>query len=163
MGGTLKKPELSFLLNDESIDEVEAISLIVFGKTMEQLTGGEEDAVLSSTLESTGTAMLTGQVSAQLSNFVQNKLNVDLFEIKSDDLWQQTSLSLGTYIGNNFFVSYEKAFDISDFKALNSDKINVEYQIHKNIFLNTTQGTTNENGLDIIFKWQKNESSTSRY
>ncbi|MCK9331256.1 MAG: translocation/assembly module TamB, partial [Candidatus Cloacimonetes bacterium] len=70
---------------------------------------------------------------------------------------QQASLTVGRYFGNNLFVSYEKGFDFSDFKALKTDKINIEYQINKYFFLNTIQGSGKENGIDLIFKIQSNK------
>ncbi|MDD4155038.1 MAG: translocation/assembly module TamB domain-containing protein [Candidatus Cloacimonetes bacterium] len=156
--GTAKSPTISFSLDNNDIEEKEAISLIVFGRGSEQLTQNEEQAVTQNTDElDTATALLAGQLSGQLSSLLQRQLNLDMIEISGDNQWQQASLTVGRYFGNNLFVSYEKGFDFSDFKALKTDKINIEYQINKYFFLNTIQGSGKENGIDLIFKIQSNK------
>jgi translocation and assembly module TamB len=165
MGGNLQSPEIQFYLDDAEILEHEAISYIVFGRTIDEMSSSEE-AVVGSMIQENATAMGYGMLTNQISNMLAQQLRLDMMEIKqagAAEDWQQASITIGRYIGNNIFISYENSFDFSDLKALDSQKINVEYQLNKNIFFNTTQGSTNQNGFDVIFKWQKNENSASRY
>lgn len=155
ISGKAQSPVISFTLDGISIDEKEAISLIVFGRGSELLTQNEEQAVVQNTGElQTATALLAGQLSGQLSQLLQRQLNLDMIEISGDNQWQQASLTVGRYFGSNLFVSYEKGFDFSDFKALKTDRVNIEYQINRYLFLNTIQGAGKDNGLDLLFKIQ---------
>ena len=154
--GNIETPILTFYLDDQIIDEKDAISLIVFGRGSDLLTRNEEQAVSQNINElQTVTALVAGQLSSQLTQILQKQFNFDLLEIKGENQWQEASFTIGRYFGNNLFISYEKVFDFTDFKALKTDRLNVEYQINKYLFLNTTQGAGNENGIDLKVKWQK--------
>ena len=166
--GNLNSPELSFLDDDgSSLDEGIAISYILFGRSMDELLASEQGMV-SDIMSSSGTGLIT----SQLSSMVQSKVGfLDLLDLRTEKITDENSendinqatITFGSYIGKDFFVSYEKEFNITDNKAPQTDILSVEYQINRNIFLNASQSLDNKTGIDLLFKWQKNELKNSRY
>jgi autotransporter translocation and assembly factor TamB len=154
--GNLQDPEITFYIDGIQIAETDALALIIFGRGSEYLTQNEEQMVINNASElQIGLTFLIDQFSSQVSQILQNQLGVDLIEIRGDNQWQEASLTVGRYIGRNLFVSYETDFDFTGFRTMGTDRWNVEYQINRHFFITTTQGDTNENGIDLIFRWQR--------
>jgi autotransporter translocation and assembly factor TamB len=155
LDGSLENPSIKFYQDGDPIEEADALALIVFGKKMEGLM---DEGLDSSMMTELGTGLIT----AEVSNAIQRQLGLDVVSINLDPD-RQATLTIGNYIGRRLFVSYERAIDYSDFNTIQADRVNIEYQIGRNIYLITTQGVENENGIDLIFRWQKNENSSRRY
>jgi len=150
--GNLQSPEVSFFLDNEPMDELEAISYIVFGRPLNFLSQNETEAAADFNFT---TDILMGQLSTQLTQLLQQQLNVDLIEIRGDNQWQQASLTVGRYFGNNLFVSYEQSFDTNDLRDFGSNVLNVEFKLNRHFYLTTTQSNAYETGIDLIFRWQR--------
>ncbi len=150
--GTPEEPEVNFELDGNSINEGDALSYILFGKSMDELTMNEQN-----NMESAGAGDLAQQaaaslVSAQLTNFLQNKLNVDYIEVKSEGGFEEASVVVGKYITNNLFVSYEQRFGQVDEQNMKKYEVKLEYELFRFLFFELNNSTI-DSGFDIIFKF----------
>jgi translocation and assembly module TamB len=112
--GTPEEPEVEFELDGSAIEEGDALSYIMFGKSMNELTVNEQGNMESAGVGSLAEQAAASLVSAQLTNFLQSKLNVDYIEVKSGGGFDEASVVVGKYITNNLFMSYEQRFGQTD-------------------------------------------------
>ena len=149
--GRLKDPKVSFTLDDVKIEEQDALSVLVFGSTSQQLTDGQKSAINTSTTDIAKNIAL-GQMSTILKDAMQSALKLDVIEIAGADNWNQGSVTIGKYIGKNLFVSYQYTFALDKTtKIIEPQKISIEYQLFKFLSLMATNQDPNS-GFDIIFK-----------
>ena len=155
LDGTLQVPEISFYLNGEPIEEVEAMSLIILGRGSEELTAADGQTLENNaSVFQEGTMMMLGQITSQLTQLIQDQLHFDLLEIRGDSQWQEASMTIGRYFGHNLFVSYETDFDISGLRTQGTDRWSAEYQINRYFYLSGTQSAQGDRGIDLIFRRQ---------
>ncbi|HZL09628.1 MAG TPA: translocation/assembly module TamB domain-containing protein [Prolixibacteraceae bacterium] len=149
--GRLKDPTIAFELNGVKIEEQDALSYLVFGSSMEQLSDGQRSSISAST---TGIAknMALGQMTSILKDALQSSLNLDVIEIAGEDSWNMGSVTIGKYISKNLFVSYQYTFALDKkTKIIEPQKISIEYQLFNFLSLTGTNQSPNS-GFDIIFK-----------
>lgn len=147
--GKVMTPTLAFTLDDERLEEKDAISYIIFGKSLNQLGEGERSKISGEEL-AMGAAV--SQLSSALRGVLQESAGVDVFEVAGGDDWKSGSFTIGKYITNNFFVSYERSFDFDkQTKTADTEKIMLEYQFLRNLVLKVTNQEINS-GFDLIFK-----------
>ena len=146
--GRLLEPELAFYLDDVAIEEKDAISYLIFNKGINQLDTRESTTVLESNVD-----LALGQLSNFVKEALQNKIGLDVVEIKSNNGWTQSTISTGKYITNNLYLNYEHTFvfDKGD-EVMDPDKVTLEYQFYKSLFLQATNQSSNS-GFDLIYKW----------
>ena len=143
---------MNFELNGTSIDEGDALSYILFGKSMDELTINEQDNMESSGAGDLAQQAAASLVSAQLTNFLQSKLNVDYIEVKSEGGFDEASIVLGKYITNNLFVSYEQRFGQIDEQNMKKYEVKLEYELFRFLFFELNNSTI-DSGFDVIFKF----------
>ncbi len=150
--GRVSKPEIVFSLDDISIEEKDAISYLLFNKNINQLDTREVASVKSSNL-SIAKDLAIGQFSNVVKDALQSSLGLDVIEISGKSGWTQSSVSIGKYITNDLFLSYERTFalDKKD-KIIEPEKITLEYQFYRSLFLQATNQSSNS-GFDFILKW----------
>ena len=155
-GGTLLKPEISFLLNDSPIEEADGISYMVFGKSSNDLSRGEKSEMSQSGGSSAQlTSVLSGQVTGQLTKALQNTFNLDVMEFRGGSNWRQASIVIGKYITNDLYMAYEREFNIGNTQDVIPEKVSLEYEITPRIFIQATKGDDKSTGLDVIWKIEK--------
>ena len=94
-----------------------------------------------------------GQLSNVVNDVLQSSLGLDVIEISGKGGWTQGSVSLGKYITNNLFLNYERTFSLDKKdKIIEPQKISLEYQIYRSLFLQAINQGTNS-GFDFILKW----------
>lgn len=152
VSGTPEEPEVEFELDGNAIDEGDALSYILFGKSMDELTMNEQQ-----NMEGSGVGSLAGQaaaslISAQLTNFLQNKLDVDYIEIKSGGGFDEATVVVGKYITNNLFVSYEQRFGETNEHTPKKYEVKLEYELFRFLFFELNNSTI-DSGFDVIFKF----------
>ena len=149
--GRLKDPKVAFTMDGVTIEEQDALSVLVFGSTSQQLTDGQKSAINTSTTDIAKNIAL-GQMSTILKDAMQSALKLDVIEIAGADNWNQGSVTIGKYIGKNLFVSYQYTFALDKTtKIIEPQKISIEYQLFKFLSLTATNQDPNS-GFDIIFK-----------
>ncbi len=150
--GTAESPEVNFQLDGSSISEGDAISYILFGKSMNELTIDEQD-----NMDGAGGGSLAGRAAAsiltsQLTNFLGEKLAVDYIEVKSDGGFDNATVVVGKYITNDLFVSYEQRFGETHEKDMVKYEVKLEYELFRFLFLELNN-SSRASGFDVIFKF----------
>ena len=149
--GRLKDPTIAFELDGVKIEEQDAVSFLVFGSSMAQLSDGQRSSISTN---SSGIAknLAFGQMSSILKDALQSSLKLDVMEIAGEDNWNMGSVTIGKYISKNLFISYQYTFALNKkTKIIEPQKISIEYQLFK--FLSLTGTNQNPNsGFDLIFR-----------
>lgn len=153
--GNLKQPVLQFLLDDEQISEGDGMSYIVFGKSTAELSTKERGQIDSSGNGNLATDILVSQIASKITSALQNKLNLDVIEFKGDSNWRQSQVIVGKYLTNNLFLSYERELSFGSSNEVIPEKITLEYEIIRRLYLQATQGGEKATGVDLIWKFQK--------
>jgi translocation and assembly module TamB len=148
--GTPESPEVNFLLDGSSISEGDALSYILFGKGMNELTLSEQENVAGS--GNIAERAAASVLSAQLSSFLGSKLNVDYIEVKSQGSFDNASVVVGKYITNDLFVSYEQRFGEVDEKDVAKYEVKLEYELFRFLFFELNN-SSNDSGFDVIVKF----------
>lgn len=148
--GRLNEPELSFYLDDEQLEEKDAIAYIVFGKSINQLSDSQLNKLSGN--DNFALNLALDQLSDILKETLQSTARLDVVEITGGDNWKTNSVTLGKYITNKLYLSYEQSFSLDKkSKFMDSEKLMLEYQLLRNIILKATNQNSNS-GFDLIFK-----------
>jgi translocation and assembly module TamB len=150
--GTAQNPKLSFSLDGSNIDEGNAISYLLFGKSIDQLTQSQQSDVSNS--EANFAKTLAGNfLAAQLSSTVGGALGLDVIEISGNEGWQQASLTAGKYLTDDLYVSYERGFGSSETNEVNPRIVTMEYQLTKFLYFQLVEGNDKTSGFDAVIKF----------
>ncbi|MRT93935.1 translocation/assembly module TamB domain-containing protein [Ancylomarina sp. 16SWW S1-10-2] len=152
VSGRVSQPKVEFYLDDTVIEEKDAISCLLFNKTSSQLDTQETASASSSNVD-IAKDLAIGQISNVMKDVLQSSLGLDAIEITGNGSGSQSSVSIGKYITNNLYLNYERTFalDKKD-KIVEPEKISMEYQFYRSLFLQATNQSTNS-GFDFIIKW----------
>ncbi|WP_299582262.1 translocation/assembly module TamB domain-containing protein [uncultured Sunxiuqinia sp.] len=150
ISGTAEEPAVNFTLDGSSITEGDALSYILFGRSMNELTMDQQENV-------SGAGNMAGQaaasiLSSQLTNFLGNKLNVDYIEVKSEGNFENATVVVGKYLTNDLFVSYEQRFGETNQKDMAKYEVRLEYELFRFLFFQLNN-SSNDSGFDMIFKF----------
>jgi translocation and assembly module TamB len=148
--GTPESPKVKFRLDGNSVSEGDALSYILFGKGMNELSMSEQENVSGrgNLAEKAAASVL----SSQLSAFLSDKLNVDYIEVKSDGSFDNASVVVGKYITNDLFVSYEQRFGEVHEKDVAKYEVKLEYELFRFLFFELNN-SSNDSGFDVILKF----------
>lgn len=147
--GRMLQPELAFFLDDEVLEEKDALSYIAFGKSVNQLGEGERSKMSGQSI-AMGAAVT--QLSSALKGVLQESAGIDVFEVTEGEDWKSGNVTIGKYVTNKLFLGYERSFDFSrETKTANTEKVMLEYQILRNLILKATNQAINS-GFDLIFR-----------
>ncbi|WP_027471227.1 translocation/assembly module TamB domain-containing protein [Saccharicrinis fermentans] len=148
--GRMLQPEMEFVLDDEAIDEKDAIAYIVFKKSADHLSAGQKKTVFGG--EEWAMGIVLDQLSFVVKESLKQTTGLDVIEISGEDNWKTSNVTLGKYITNKLYLSYEQAFILDKkTKAVNTEKMMLEYEFIRNIVLKATNQNSNS-GFDLIFK-----------
>jgi len=149
VSGTANKPEIEFTLDGSKINEGDALSYILFGKSMDELSLDQQENVSGS--ENLAGAAVSALLSSQVSNFLGENIDIDYIDIKSDADFDNATVVVGKYITNDLFVSYEQRFGEPDETHMAKYEVKLEYELFRFLFFQLNN-SSNESGFDLIFK-----------
>jgi autotransporter translocation and assembly factor TamB len=152
LSGEVLKPAYRFTLDGREIPEADAVSYVVTGRSMDELSYGEQADFDQS---SVATDFASGLLTRQLNKQIGQELNLDYLELKGKDNWQSATFVVGKYLTNELFVSYEREFGDSDNNDIAPETVTVEYEITRNVYLQIIEGDSKARGVDAIFKVEK--------
>ncbi|UCF62876.1 MAG: translocation/assembly module TamB domain-containing protein [bacterium] len=152
VSGEMKSPVFRFTLDGREITQADAVSYVVTGRSIDELSYGEQAGLEENTI---ATDLTSGLLSRQLNQQLGQELNVDYMEIKGKDNWQSATFVVGKYLTNELFVSYQREFGDSNDDDIAPETVTVEYEITRNIFLQVIEGDSKARGFDLIFKVDK--------
>ncbi len=150
--GTPEDPKVAFTLDNSSINEGDALSYILFGTSMDELTTGQQQSLAGAGVGSMAQTLAASLLSSQLTKFLGSKLNVDYIEIKSRSGFSNATVTVGKYITKNLFVSYEQRFGEIQQEGIPQYVVNLEYELFRFLYLRLNNSSI-DNGFDIIFKF----------
>ncbi|MBN1985999.1 MAG: translocation/assembly module TamB domain-containing protein [Prolixibacteraceae bacterium] len=149
VSGTAEEPAVNFSLDGASVSEGDALSYILFGRSMDELSIDQQQNVEGAgSLAGTAAAAI---LSSQITDLLGEKLDVDYIEIKSDGDFDNATVVVGKYITNDLFVSYEQRFGETREKEMAKYEVKLEYELFKFLFLQLNN-SSNDSGFDVIFK-----------
>ena len=149
--GTADSPSVSFMLDEDAINEGDALSYILFGKSMNELSIDQQDNLTGAGGGQLAERAAASILSSQISNFLSKKLNVDYIEVKSDGGFDNATVVVGKYLTNDLFVSYEQRFGTTDQTDIAKYEVKLEYELFKFLFFQLNNSST-DSGFDVIFK-----------
>jgi len=150
--GDVDNLSIKFNLDDVDISEGDALSYIIFGMSMDELTSGQQSS-LGSSMNAAGIAEIAAAslISSQVSKFLGNTGLVDYVEVNVGSSFDSGSLVVGKYITNKLFMSYEQRIGTIENKDVARYEMTLEYEIFKFLFAQLTSSPIT-NGFDLIFK-----------
>lgn len=148
--GTPESPEVNFTLDGSSVSEGDALSYILFGKRMNELSMSEQESV--SGQGNLAEKAAASVISSQLTSFLGDKLNVDYIEVKSDGGFEDATVVVGKYITNDLFVSYEQRFGEVNEKDVAKYEVKLEYELFRFLFFELNNSSY-DSGFDVIVKF----------
>jgi autotransporter translocation and assembly factor TamB len=83
---------------------------------------------------------------------MRGELELDVIEFSGQDDWRQATLLVGKYLTNNLYLSYERTFALGYSTEVVPEKINLEYEIGRNWYLQASKGDEKTTGFDLIWK-----------
>ncbi len=146
--GPVMDPMIRYTFNEAPIEENDAVSYILFGRSLDELSHGQK-----SELGTTGVDMAGNMLAARLSSSVGDALGLDVIELQGENNWQRTTFTAGKYLTNDLFVSYTRGPGEGDDDDVNFDTVILEYELLEFLFLQLTEGNSKETGVDVFFKW----------
>ncbi|MFZ1682818.1 MAG: translocation/assembly module TamB domain-containing protein [Candidatus Zixiibacteriota bacterium] len=153
ISGKAFSPVLKFTIDDNVIEERDAIAYVMYGRSMDELTSGQKSQTGSAQGElAKGAAanMLAGQLSQTLGS----KLGLDVVDISSQGSLSSATLTVGKYLTGNLFMSYSRGIGQSQDQEPVPQIVTLEYELSKYLFLQLLQGDEKSSGADLIFKYQ---------
>jgi autotransporter translocation and assembly factor TamB len=154
IAGDLEKPTISFALENEQLDEKDALAYLIFGVSFDQLRSGEREGLsqglgAGEALSSAAQGVVAGLVAKQLEKTLGRSLDLDVIEFQSGQDISQSSVIVGKYITNDLFLSFSQ-----DFGSPEGRIVSLEYEIAKFLFLQAAHGgeENKKTGFDLIWK-----------
>jgi hypothetical protein len=141
--GTMLKPQIE-LTSDPQLEESDIMSLLVFGKPMDDLNTSQSGLVQQRTAE---ILMIYGAV--KLQEQMSKELGVDLITVQqSTRKPDESALVVGKYLNSRTLIKYEQ-----NLENTGSYLVNLEYVLTKRIKLETFVDQATETGIEI--NWSK--------
>ncbi|WP_439181526.1 translocation/assembly module TamB domain-containing protein [Carboxylicivirga taeanensis] len=144
----LSEPNISFTLDDSSISQSDAVSIMVFGKTLDELSYAGQNGIVGSV----GTNMLANMVTSSLNSTIGQRFKLDMIEVNATENWTSAAFVVGKYITNDLFVIYQRGFGETEDDEITPETITLEYEVNKLLFIRLQGGTSKSSGFDVILK-----------
>ncbi|MBN2541807.1 translocation/assembly module TamB [bacterium] len=155
--GKALNPTMRFTLNDIETTEGDAISYIMFGRSLDELTYGQQAGIANAAGGSTGDiakGLAANLLSDQLAKTLGKKLKLDYIELSAEDNWQSATFVVGKYITNDLYMSYMRRIGESKDKDITPQTITLEYELTRFLFIQLLEGSAKESGIDLIMKFE---------
>jgi translocation and assembly module TamB len=139
--GRARQPQITFSSTPE-LEQSDILSLLIVGKTMEQLTSGEQ-ASLSSQLGGAAGSLLAGR----LQEAIGGALGLDTLTITPGDSSGAAGVSVGQYVTQDLYMSYE----VGTGKGA-GNRVGVEYSINRRLKLKGSTSDKGDSAIDVLWR-----------
>lgn len=146
----LSEPTIEFTLDDVVISQSDAVSIMIFGKTMDELSYDGQNGIIGSV----GSNMLASMVSSSLNSTIGQRFKLDMIEVNSTENWHSAAFVIGKYITNDLFVIYQRGFGETEDDEITPETITLEYELNKILFIRLQSGSSKTSGFDVILKFE---------
>ncbi|MDD5491297.1 MAG: translocation/assembly module TamB domain-containing protein [bacterium] len=128
--------------NDPQMTEQKVINMLVYGPEINQLAGEEQNKVLvKEMLKIVDTTLNTRIIKPVVKNLGLDRV-IDVVRIRTEvtqhaaegsagTVWRGSSVSIGKYLGNRFFLGYNTVLE----EELNSNKLSLKHQVEMDYHL----------------------------
>lgn len=149
ISGRLKEPILVFDIDGKTLEEQDAISYLVFGSSVNELTQSQQSS-MNYNVSGAATNLALNQMSSMFKDVIQSSLKLDVVEISGDNNWSMGTVTVGKYLSKNLYVSYQYNFALDkQSKIIEPMKISMEYQFLSFMSLVATNQDP-DSGFDLI-------------
>lgn len=158
VSGPAFTPELAFTLNGTAISEGDALSYLLFGRSLDALSSGQRSQVAGDGGDGDSDLarnLAAGLIAGQLQKHLGESLNLDVIEIRGDENWQSTTFVVGKYVTNDLFLSYKREFGDVQSDRSSLEVVTMEYELTRFLYLQLIQGNDVTSGADVIFKFER--------
>jgi len=154
--GYALNPEIQFFLDNELINEADAVSYLLFGKSNDEIGQSEKSQASQYGQADFARNILTREIGSRIADQIAQKLNLNVIEFSGGDNFKQGSLLVGKYVTNNLYLSYQKEFSLDQSKEIVPDRVSLEYEISKYFSLQASRGDEKSTGVDLFWKFKRN-------
>jgi autotransporter translocation and assembly factor TamB len=153
VSGTAERPELAFKLDGSDISEGDALAYILFGRSFDQLTRGQQGEVgEQSSGRELAQGVAAGIVADQLAKTLGREFRLDVIDIRAKSDFGGAAFEVGKYLTTDLFVSYQRGFGSAEDNEFAPEIVTLEYELTRNIFLRLVEGNSRQSGFDVIFR-----------
>lgn len=153
VSGTAQRPELAFKLDGSDISEGDALAYILFGRSFDQLTRGQQGEVgEQSSGRELAQGVAAGVVADQLAKTLGREFRLDVIDIRAKSDFGGAAFEVGKYLTTDLFVSYQRGFGSAEDNEFAPEIVTLEYELTRNIFLRLVEGNSRQSGFDVIFR-----------
>jgi autotransporter translocation and assembly factor TamB len=149
--GTARIPELE-LSSVPPLDQSDILSVLLFGKTTQQLTGGQGTELRQEAL-----GLLASYVAPELEKSLMDTFGLASLTFQLPTGTSYGSVGVGRYFGDDIFVSIGQTFGgpqggtTRQLQGLVGSSLTVQYYLTPNVTLQTSSSTEGESALDAIW------------
>ncbi len=141
--GDSKLPKINLSSAPEALEEADIVSLLVFGRTTDKLTGSEQGSLANKAQNAA-----VGAAAGAAASAVGQQVGLDSVEVEVGDDPSQAKVGTGKYITQDIFLSYERQLGKEG-----GNTVGVEYSINRRLKLKGSSSSTGETAVDLI--WRK--------
>jgi len=152
INGKATNPSLSFRLNGEPVNEQDAVSYVLFGRSLDELSQSQKSSVSQSTGD-LAAGLAASFLTAQLSSTVGQAFGLDVLELNLQDAGRQSSFTAGKYLSDRLYVRYTRKTNDPSSNETNTDEVALEYRLLPFLYLQMIQGTSKATGYDLLFRF----------
>jgi translocation and assembly module TamB len=145
--GTLENMKFS-LTSDPEEQEPDILSLLVLGKTTQELINGNSDSTKSAA------QILSGVISRNLGQNIKDTTGIDQFEVKytnnstQENTQSDVKVSFGKYLSERMTVKY----GVENKEGKTIQKAESVYKFFEELSLSLSQDTENTYGAELIYR-----------
>lgn len=141
VGGKAKQPHLALSSTPELL-QADIVALLLVGKTTDRLTSAEQSSLASQAQQVVG-----GAAAGELEKVLGKPLGLDTVEVEAGKEIGTGSVSVGRYVTQDIFLSYERAFG-----GEQSNTVGVEYSINRRLKLKGSGSDSGESAVDLLWR-----------
>jgi translocation and assembly module TamB len=149
--GTATSPELE-LASDPPLDQSDILSVLLFGKTTSQLTGGQ-----GTELRQEAIGLLASYVAPELEQSLMDTFGLASLTFQLPTGTSYGSVGVGRYFGDDIFVSLGQTFGgpqggtSRQLGGLVGSSLTIQYYLTPNVTLQTSSSTEGESAIDAVW------------
>ena len=124
--------------------------MLVLGKTTDNLTASERGGLSSGAQQ-----IISGAAAGELEKLLAKPLGLDTVEVQTGDKVGSGRVSVGRYITQDIFLSYERQLGNSSENSVgrtSENKVGVEYSVNRHLKLKGSSSDRGDSALDILWR-----------
>jgi autotransporter translocation and assembly factor TamB len=143
----MDKPKIT-LRSDPELEQADILSLLLFGRTTESLSGSEQSSLSG---RAAAGQLAGGLAAGVLERTLGKSLGLDTIAIDTGDADNGGGFGVGRYITQDIFLSYDRTFSNSQEQNRSGNTVGIEYSISRNLKIKSTSSDIGETAVD--FSW----------